>query len=108
MLLQIQLIPNRSPTIRLYARASGAAVGSPIAGVVVSGRPSRYTFDLTGVAEGDYTVDIADPLGGFLLRITDTEAIIKDSWAEVMEVGKPYVWTNQAGDTHTVTIDEVP
>ena len=107
MLLPLQLLPGRSPTIQLYGRTSGTAVGAPIAGVVVSGRPSRYTFDLAGKPAGDYTVDIADPLGGFLLRITSTEAIVKDEWQD-MEVGTAYLWTNQAGDTQTVTIGEAP
>ncbi len=53
MLLTLQLPPNRTPTIQLYARIGGAVVGSPV--TLVEGAASIYTCT---VPAGDYNVQL--------------------------------------------------
>lgn len=74
--------PSLSPTIQPYGRTSGLAVGSPIAGVAVSGRPTLYQFDASALADGDYELDIANPLGRALLRKAGTEYKLGAEWWE--------------------------
>lgn len=52
--LSLQLPPSRTPVIQLYARVSGAAVGSPI--TMVEGSASIYTCT---VSTGDYNVQLS-------------------------------------------------
>lgn len=52
--LTLQLPPNRTPVIQLYARIGGAAVGSPI--TLVEGAASIYTGT---VPTGDYNIQLS-------------------------------------------------
>lgn len=58
MQLELQLVPNKAPAIQLYARVSGAPVGSPIAGVVDVTYSYLYRFDI-GSNSGDYDVQLS-------------------------------------------------
>lgn len=74
--------PNLSPTIQPYSRTSGLAVGSPIVGTAVSGRPTLYQFDASALANGDYELDITNPLGRALLRKSSTDYRLGSEWWE--------------------------
>lgn len=65
MLLDLQLVPNKTPVIQLYARVGGAVVGSSITGVVDGTFSYLYRFDI-GSNSGDYDVQlsgVSDPVG---------------------------------------------
>ncbi len=47
--LDLTLPSGSTPSLQLYARATGLAVGSPISGSALSGRPTRFRFDLAAV-----------------------------------------------------------
>jgi hypothetical protein len=82
-MLQVTIPPGKSPTIQPYARSTALAVGSPIAGTAVSGRPTLYEFDVTGLADGDYVVDLSNPDGRFVLRKTGSDYLAADEWWEL-------------------------
>jgi hypothetical protein len=52
------------------------------------------------VTADNTTADYADSIG----ELKSRAAVL----ARGQVIGEPYTWTNQAGDTHTVTIDEAP
>ena len=67
-MLELTFPPNYSPTIQPYARDTAAPVGPSIVGEVSNTRPTLYEFDVSGLANGDYVVDIDSPRGRFLFR----------------------------------------
>lgn len=80
MMLQLTLPPDYSPTLELYTRETSTIVGPAVPGSAVSGRPTLYSFDLDGLAAGDYVVDINDPAGRFLLRKTASDYLLATEW----------------------------
>lgn len=73
--------------IQPYGRTSGLAVGSPLTGVPDGTDPTLYSYNMTAIPAGDYTVQLAGvstPNGPrFPLRKTDIAIYIADSWAEI-------------------------
>lgn len=99
-MLELTLPPNFSPSIQPYARANAQAVGSPIEGEAVSGRPTLYEFDVSGLADGDYVVDITDPYGRFVLRKSNTTYLMADEWWQL-----DYL-TNPADDPSKILVNQ--
>jgi len=82
-MLQLTLPPNRAPEIQLYARAGGQPVGGRIPGTVVPDRVTLYNFDVSGVANGDYVLDIFNPWGRVMFRKSNTTYLLADEWWEL-------------------------
>lgn len=80
--LELVLPPNRSPILSLFTRADLTPITPTIPGTA-GPTANRYVFDLTGVATGDYVADISDPPGGFMLRLSSTDARIARQWWEL-------------------------
>lgn len=91
MLLELTLPPNKSPTIQPYDRDTETAVGYAISGTAVPGRPTLYYFDISGLADGDYVMDVANPVGRFLVRISDTNYYIASEWWEIEQITAPVI-----------------
>ena len=87
MILELPLVPNRTPTLQLYGRLSGLSVGAPIAGVVDGVLTYLYRFNLDLVANGDYEgqiLGVSTPNGDrLLIRVTDDEIYTADEWWEI-------------------------
>jgi hypothetical protein len=79
-MIDLTLPEGSTPTIQPYDRFTGLAVGSPISGTVVSGRPTLFRFDVSGLVNSDYVMDLASPAGRFLVRKTSTDELIADEW----------------------------
>jgi hypothetical protein len=103
LLLYLTLPPNKSPTVQPYARDTSVAVGSPIAGFAVTGRPTLYTFDVTSLAAGDYVIDISNPYGRAVIRKRTAGVLIAVEWWELdsqvnlFDAGKVIVDQNYGG-----------
>lgn len=117
MALQLTLPPGHFPTIQPYSRVpDGVLVGLPIAGVAVSGRATLYNFNISGLADADYTVDMTDPLGRFLLRKSGLTYLMADEWWQLdyltdpaKDPGKVLVHHNYGGTGRlTYTLAGVP
>ena len=81
MALQLTLPPGQFPTIQPYSRFPDAVlVGSPIVGVAVAGRATLYNFEISGLADTDYTIDMTNPVGRFLLRKSGLTYLVADEW----------------------------
>lgn len=80
--LDLTLPPSSTPAIQLYSVTTGLAVGSPISGSALSGRSTRYRFDFSSVTNGDYTADLSDPIGGFVVRKTTSEVRVAGQFWE--------------------------
>lgn len=80
--LDLTLPPSSTPAIQLYSVTTGLAVGSPISGSALSGRPTRYRFNFSSVTNGDYTADLSDPIGGFVVRKTTSEVRVAGQFWE--------------------------
>lgn len=90
MILVLPLIPAMSPTINLFSRTADTSSpdttpenGAPIAGTAVTNRPGHYAFDITALANADYVVVSANPLGTWYIRKTSTQVMISESWANL-------------------------
>lgn len=90
MILVLPLIPAMSPTINLFSRTADDAApdttpanGSPIPGTAVTNRPGHYSFDLTGIAVGDYIVVSASPLGTWSIRISSTQVLVSETFTDL-------------------------
>jgi hypothetical protein len=87
MILELPLVPNRTPTLQLYGRLSGLSVGAPITGVVDGTLAYLYRFNLDLVANGDYegqVLGVSTPNGDRLpIRVTDDEIYTADEWWEI-------------------------
>ncbi len=90
MILVLPLIPAMSPTINLFSRTTDNAApdttpanGSPIPGTAVTNRPGHYSFDLTGIAIGDYIVVSASPLGTWSIRISSTQVLVSETFTDL-------------------------
>lgn len=88
-MLELTLPPHRTPTIQPYARANAQAVGPPISGEVVDGRSTLYGFNVDDLPDGDYVVDIANPLGRFVLRKSLVSYLMAEEWWELDFVTDP-------------------
>lgn len=99
MLLELTLPPNKLPTLQPYDRDTTAVVGSPISGTAVIGRPTLYRFDLDSLDDGDYVVDVANPAGRFVVRLSDPDYFIANEWWEIDQL------TDPAKDPHKVLVD---
>ncbi len=84
MNLTLQLAPGYTVTLQPYTLA-GVAVGSPISPSSVAG--SLYTFNLTGLAAGDYNVQLAGNWESngqrFPMRKTALGIYIADYWWQI-------------------------
>ena len=84
MNLELNLVPNRTPSIQLYARTGGASVGSPISGVVDGTLTYLYRFNLTAIADGDYegqVSGVSTPNGPRIkIRKTTDGIFASDAW----------------------------
>ena len=74
MLLELTLPPNKTPTLQPYTRDTATAVGSPITGEAVVGRPTLYRFDVSSLDDDDYVMDVANPAGRFVVRLSDPDS----------------------------------
>lgn len=90
MILVLPLIPAMSPTINLFSRTADNAApdttpanGSPLPGTAITNRPGHYSFDLTGIAAGDYIVVSASPLGTWNIRITATQVLVSETFTDL-------------------------
>lgn len=86
--LELYLPPSYTTTVQLYARAGGAAVGSPVSGVPDGGDPTLYVFGFGSIAIGDYDCQLSGvsiPDGPtFPMRVTSTTVYyIGDNWAVI-------------------------
>jgi uncharacterized GH25 family protein len=82
MALRLLNLPSSmSPVLQRYTRVGHVSTGSTIAGVAVSGQPTQYDFSLSGVADGDYDVDMTNPQGQFYLRVVDEVGYASLDWA---------------------------
>ena len=113
-MLQLTLPPNRTPSIQPYARTTALTVGASITGTAVTGRSTLYNFNVSGLADGDYVVDVLDPYGRFVLRKAGTDLRIADEWWELdtnpnTDPGKILVDEDYGGTNNlTYEIDGVP
>lgn len=113
-MLQLTLPPNRTPSIQPYARATALAVGTSITGTAVVGRSTLYNFNVSGLADGDYVVDVLNPYGRFMLRKVGTSLLIADEWWELdanpnTDPGKVLVDQDYGGVNNlTYEIDSIP
>jgi hypothetical protein len=85
MNLELQLPPEKTATIQLYARIGGAAVGSPISGIPDGTDPSIYRFALGSYDDGDYDVQllgVSNP-NGLPFPMRDGVAYIGIPWAMI-------------------------
>lgn len=80
--LELKLPSGKTPTLQLY---NTVAVGSPIAGVATV-NPCIYTFDLTGVASGDYSYRLVGPEGAGRIRVSSSAVIRLDSFSTAFRV----------------------
>lgn len=62
---------------------------------------------VTDAVEADYAESIRE-LRARATNQTEHDATQAAIGARGQVLGQPYTWTNQAGDSHTVTIDEAP
>lgn len=108
---------GETPVATLRTRGSDTALTPTYTGVAVSGRPSVYEFDIGARANGDYEIDIAEPRANYVLRVATAGNTVANTWIELetkvsagnsIQLGETYTWENQAGDTHEVTISEIP
>jgi len=115
--LQLTLPPGQSPTIQPYSRVpDGVPVGLPIAGVAVAGRATLYNFATSALADADYTVDMTNPIGRFLLRKSGLTYLVADEWWQLdyltdpaKDPGKVLVHHNYGGTGRlTYTLAGVP
>lgn len=98
--LDLTLPGGSTPSLQLYARATGLAVGSPISGSALSGRPTRFRFDLASVANGDYTVDLSGPAGGFVIRKETSDVYWASQFWELDNAGT----TGSGARSVTITV----
>jgi hypothetical protein len=99
MLLELTLPPNKLPTLQPYTRDTAEVVGSPINGLAVSGRPTLYRFDVSSLADDDYVMDVVNPAGRFVVRLSDPDYFIANEWWEIDQL------TDPAKDPHKVLVD---
>ena len=99
-MLELTFPPNYSPTIQPYARDTAAPVGPSIVGEVSNTRPTLYEFDVSGLANGDYVVDIDSPRGRFLFRKFNSIYLMADEWWQL-----DYL-TNPADDVSKILVDQ--
>lgn len=90
MILVLPLIPALSPTINLFSRTldtdppdTTPVNGSPIAGTAITNRSGHFQFSLSGIPAGDYVVVSANPLGTWCIRITATQVLVSETWADL-------------------------
>jgi hypothetical protein len=113
-MLQLTLPPDRTPSIQPYARTTSLTVGASITGTAVAGRATLYNFNVSGLADGDYVVDVLNPYGRFMLRKSGTNLLIADEWWELdanpnTDPGKVLVDEDYGGTNNlTYEIDGVP
>lgn len=85
--LELYLVPNRTPTIQLYARTGGASVGSPISGAPDGTFTYLYRFNVTAVPNGDYEFAVSGvaeiPGPRTPMRKTSTGVFYASSWWEL-------------------------
>lgn len=98
--LDLTLPSGSTPSLQLYARATGLAVGSPISGSALSGRPTRFRFNLASVANGDYTVDLTGPQGGFVIRKETSDVYWASQFWELDNAGT----TGSGARSVTITV----
>lgn len=89
MIIERVLVPNRTPILQLYGLTSGSAVGSPVTGTAISGRPARYLFNIGSPDSGYYSVDVyttdpSRPLAAFNLHVLadDTYRVLEEVWQD--------------------------
>lgn len=82
-MLQLTFPPNRSPQLKFYTRATATLVGSAINGTESGTRPTLYNFNISSVPDGDYTVDVLQPYGRFVLRKKGTDYLIAEEFWEL-------------------------
>jgi hypothetical protein len=99
MLLELTLPPNKTPTLQPYTRDTATAVGLPITGAAVAGRPTLYRFDVSSLDDDDYVMDVANPVGRFVVRLSDPDYFIANEWWEID------ILTDPASDPHKVLVD---
>ena len=124
--IRLPLYPNQaSVTAKGYSEA-GSLLQSSIA-LTESAVPGLYTGSLAFATfpVGYYdmrvyigSATVASASWAIAVTADGTTADYADSIGELKSraavlargqvIGEPYTWTNQAGDTHTVTIDEAP
>ncbi len=104
MLLYLTLPPNLAPTVQPYTRETAVAVGTPITGTAVAGRPTLYTFNVTALVDGDYTLDILNPYGRAVIRKGPAGVLVGVEWWELdslvklsIDPGKVLVDQNYGG-----------
>lgn len=81
-MITLQLPEDAEPTIQLFTRHGNVPTGSSIPGTPTPGRITKFTFDVSSIPDGDYTVELTSPLGEFLLRKVGTLELVGDSWWE--------------------------
>ncbi len=111
MIVVLPVPEGFAPDFLFRRRSNGTEENSGSAEVF--GDCLHLRFCNVELADGDYYIELSQPMAVFCCRVENQVATIADFWPQLdmlraMQTGKAYNWTNQANEVLRVAIEEAP